>query len=310
MRIGQARIAPKTDQAGPQMGQQDKRAGAAPILNRRLPELPDLDRLPGTVPVGADDWLMRDDAYTAQMALRDRLLAERRADVLAMAPSAEAAPRELLGAVLQVVSAWPGYATTRDAIRRSDGVTVPLDPDDPLAIAARLVQEDLCILQPGPDGAHILTSAALCFPASWTLAEKLGRPLIGIHTPVADYDAGIAARVQRLFDGIRPGKPLMRGNLFAYDDPALFQPRPEVAPRVPPKQAHYLRAERQCLLRLPDTGAVVFSIHTCVVRTADLPKPDWQRARAHIDPAIAMPEPGSDAVGQGGGAAATDRLQR
>ena len=31
-----------------------------------------------------------------------------------------------------------------------------------------------------------------------------------------------------------------------------------------------MRSERQCLVRLPQTGAVVFAIHTYVVRMADL----------------------------------------
>nr|MCU0911011.1 DUF3445 domain-containing protein [Paracoccaceae bacterium] len=32
-----------------------------------------------------------------------------------------------------------------------------------------------------------------------------------------------------------------------------------------------MRCERQCLVRLPVTGAVVFSIHTYVVEAAGLP---------------------------------------
>ena len=52
-----------------------------------------------------------------------------------------------------------------------------------------------------PDGAaeHILTGAVLCFPSSWTLSEKLGKPLLRIHMPVASYDSQMGARVQRMF---------------------------------------------------------------------------------------------------------------
>jgi hypothetical protein len=137
--------------------------------------------------------------------------------------------------------------------------------------AALLVQEDLCILQKSGDE-HVLTAAALCFPASWRLSEKYMRPLIGIHEPVDSYDDNIARRVQRMFDGIRPHRPLWRFNALWYDDPGLFQPRSALAPRdvTDAHTARFLRSERQSLSRLPETDAVVFSIHTFV-----LDKSDW-----------------------------------
>jgi hypothetical protein len=49
---------------------------------------------------------------------------------------------------------------------------------------------------------HVLTAAVLCFPASWHLADKIGRPLTTIHVPVKVYDETLARRVQRLFDGV------------------------------------------------------------------------------------------------------------
>ncbi len=128
------------------------------------------------------------------------------------------------------------------------------------------MQEDFCVLQPR-DGEQVLTAALLCFPAAWTLPEKLGRPLSGIHAPVAPYDAGIAVRVQRMFDGVQPERGLRRANLLRYDLPDLFQPHTEGAPRpVGIANSPYERSERQSVIRLPETGAVVFSIHTTVVR--------------------------------------------
>ena len=116
---------------------------------------------------------------------------------------------------------------------------------------------------------HVLTAAVLCFPASWTLAEKAGQPLSRIHRPVGAYDVGVAQRVQRLFDGVQSGKPIWRNNYLHYNDPELYQPLSETDPaRKEPWPAHapYTRAERQCIVRLPETGAVLFSIHTYVAR--------------------------------------------
>jgi len=232
--------------------------------------------------------LVGDDAYAGQMALKAHLLARRRDDVFAQTPDAEAVGQEVLETALAHLPL--GFVREKGAVIRPDGVRVSLEEDFPLIIAARLVQEDFCVLQKA-DGAgeHVLTSAALCFPASWTLSEKLGRPLTAIHGPVDSYTTDMATRVQRMFHAIRPDRPLWRQNALLYADPALYQPRAEADPR---DEAHldtpYLRSERQCLLCLPRTGAVVFSIHTYVVPLECLTSEQAEALRAFpIDPAHA-----------------------
>jgi len=239
-------------------------------------------RLPGIQPLDMGDWLIRDEAFAAQMALRDRLLETRREDVFRALPQARAAAQELLALVLSRLD--DGYRRDANIITRPDGVSVDLDGDHPLVVAARLVQEDLCLLdQANGEGEHILTGAALCFPASWTLAEKIGHPMTRIHVPVEEYTGNMAARVQRLFDALHVDRPLWRANALLYHDPSLHQPRRENDRRQAPKgQAEYLRSERQSLLRLPNTRAVVFSIHTWVVPWAQLS--DAQRAGLDIHP--------------------------
>ena len=169
----------------------------ARILQTRIPyDIAAQRRLPGIQPLALDDWLIRDEAFAGQMAYRDRLLAERRDAVLAMDESARAAADELLDMVLELV--YPGAGAQ---VTRPDGVQVSIDRADPMGTLGRLVQEDLCILEKRGDE-HVLTAAVLCFPASWTLGEKFMRPLTAIHVPVEEYDENIAARVQRLFDGV------------------------------------------------------------------------------------------------------------
>jgi len=243
----------------------------APICQTDLPvrpwAQPHTARLPGLAPVAPGDWLRVDEVYAEQMAYRDHLIATRRDRVHALAETARPAALELLDAVLAEVLAKPGFSRDGAAVIRPDGVRIVLDRDDPLVTAGRLVQEDLVIMQKPEGGAeHLLTGAILCFPASWTLSEKVGRPLTAIHVPVPVYDAGIAARVQRLFDGLQPGRAIWRGNNFVYADPELHQPRREGEERPAPDGAgRWLRVERQVLARLPETGAVAFTIHTYVV---------------------------------------------
>jgi hypothetical protein len=179
-----------------------------PVLHARLPSAPWMvpaqRRLPGVQPLDMSDWLIVDEAYGGQMALRDRVLAEKREHVLARTEGSEAAEGETLETVLAHLP--EGFTRDGPRITRPDGEVVDLFGDTPLAVAGRLVQEDICLLE-RPEGGyeHLLSAAILCFPASWTLAEKIGRPLGAIHGPVPDYDPGMAARVQRMFDAIRPG---------------------------------------------------------------------------------------------------------
>jgi len=220
--------------------------------------------LPGIAPLDMAGWLLVDEAFAAQMALRARLLSERRADVLAVTAGAGPAMDELLQFVLDWLAEYgAGYDISAKEARRPDGVTVPIDRADPMLTLGHLVQEDLCIME--KRGAeHVLSAAVLCFPASWRLAEKVGRPLLAIHAPVPEYRA-IAPRVQRLFDGVQPSRPLWRFNAHGYGDPALFHPLREAVDDAARARLPYLRSERQCVLRLPGTRACVFSIHTYVI---------------------------------------------
>ena len=222
--------------------------------------------LPGVEPLKGADWLTIDDAYGAQLAEKARLLSARPADVLAMQPRAAPAAQEALQVVLGLLAGRADFVVGAGHVRRPDMVQVQIDWAAPLMTLSRLIQEDICILQKQGD-AHVLTGALLCFPASWTLAEKLGRALVGIHKPVATYDPNIARRVQRLFDGVQVGRPLVRGNYLEYADPSLFHPRTEAAPRLNDHcNAAYARAERQTMVRLPQTRVVIFAIHKSVVR--------------------------------------------
>lgn len=244
-----------------------------PILQKQLPHLPWMDaqsrRLPGIRPLAMSDWLVMDDAFAGQMAERDRLIAEAPDAVHALLPEGRAAADELYATVLDKIAVLPGYHRAGAAVTRPDGVTVALDPDTPLMTLGRLVQQDLCLMEAHSDG-HRLTGAILCFPASWTLSQKIGRPLMGIHDGVVPYSEDVGRRVQRMFDAIRVDQPLWRMNFLTYDDHALYQPRLEGQRRPRPVGHFFVRSERQCFVRLPVTRAVVFSIHTYVVRAETL----------------------------------------
>lgn len=239
------------------------------ILQSSLPYTPWADkalrRLPGIQPVKSGDWLQFDDAYDGQLAEKKRLLAETPDDVVALNEGAREAAEELLLRVVEELRDVDGFSVGADAVTRPDGGVVGLDMAQPLQTLSQLVQEDFCILQKQGDE-HVLTGALLCFPASWTLAEKFMQPLTLIHVPVDSYDGDMAKRVQRMFDMVRPEQPLWRANALFYVDPTLYQPRSiHDARDIPVVETPYIRSERQTILRLSKSDAIVFSIHTYLI---------------------------------------------
>ena len=238
------------------------------------------DPLPRMRPVDGP-WITVDVAYVGQCALRQRLLDERRSNVFYAPPDAGAACADLVAVMRETLSADPRFGVEGKTVHTPDGRSLPLQTFEDLA---GMLAEDLVLIERRPEG-HVLAAAILCFPASWTLAEKAGKPLPAVHGPVESYTPQIAARVDRLFDGVQPGRPLWRANLHAYDDPSLFHPRTEGDPRPNAgPEAPWWRSERQTVLRLPRTRAVLFAIHTSLAPRREAAGEDIRTALAGSRP--------------------------
>lgn len=260
-----------------------------PILQSHLPFAPWMEertrRLPGVVPLSYEDWLQTDDAYTGQLAYKAALLDEKRDIVLQMEPDCLEAAQELLDVALANL---PQEFTRGETITCPDGRRVRPDFSNPFETLSKLFQEDFLILQKRGD-AHLLTGALLCFPASWALSEKFGKPLTAIHAPVDEYSEKIARSVERMFCAIRVEQPLVRSNALLYGDPDLHHPQRGSDLLREQGQAGYIRSERQSMVRLPRTQAVVFSIHTYLIREGSLTQEQSEGLRAHpISPEEAL----------------------
>jgi hypothetical protein len=216
-----------------------------------------------------------DDRYMAEMAERRRLLAERYDEVFGALPGSEAARAETLDVVVGVLcEAHPHWFARRgDRLQNlltGESWNLGTPERDPLEMAGLLVQEDLCIIRPEPDG-PIFTAAMLCFPSRWRLHEKLGKRLRMVHEPVPFYGERLARPVDRFMMELKPGRMAERLNWGVVDDPALFQPsgKSRVAhdPAITAANAGemlFLRVERQTLSKLPNSGCVLFTIRVHV----------------------------------------------
>ncbi len=224
------------------------------------------------------EWITFGEDASLQLAERRRLLDERPHDVLASLPGSEDAEAELLALLIDHLKRHAGdrYRITDDEVAEPDtGFSCQRrGAPPPLEVAGRLVQEDFCLLQ-RRDGPYVLTAAVLCFPAHWSLSEKMGKPLIDIHAPVPGFAEQLGSPVERLFDNLRSDKPVQRLNWSLVDTDELFLPPSHRKERVEIGAGEIgrrlrLRVEHQTLRRLPRTKAVVFGIRTYVTPLDDV----------------------------------------
>ncbi|OOQ90352.1 hypothetical protein PEBR_04444 [Penicillium brasilianum] len=148
-------------------------------------------------------------------------------------------------------------------------------PEDPMATAARLVQDDLALMFERPDGEYYLLAGAILLAGFWRLSDKFGMPLSEIHTSgsVPQFQEKLQRGMMNFFRRLKPEEPVLRNNYFIQVDdnlPWSHSIGSEDAETVSWSTAeknkaiehHFFRSERQSLRRLPRSGAVVFTIRT------------------------------------------------
>ncbi|MEP3421030.1 MAG: DUF3445 domain-containing protein [Erythrobacter sp.] len=190
----------------------------------------------GLVRLGEDEWLQSDPDLSARRAGFSDWL-----EGVQLTPEADAPGRELAGMV---------------------GV------EGGLPEAAAASQEDMCLLtQRGDEEVYRLIGAAVAWPSDWHPKDKIGLPLRALHAPIAGYEAQLATGVDRFMETLKPGVIYGRCNWFI----AATGERRWLETRSPQDafahvtsanagDALFVRSERQTLRRLPQTGAILFTI--------------------------------------------------
>lgn len=147
-----------------------------------------------------------------------------------------------------------------------------------LSEAARAHWEDMCLLtrQPNEDF-YRLIGAAVAFPTDWRVEKKLGLPLAMMHEPIHGYAEQLATGVDRFMAKLKPGALYGRSNWFVVDSGALchLPGERELYAGVTANNAGaclFARCERQTLRRLPQSGAILFTIGVYVEPLHGLPK--------------------------------------
>ncbi|MFK8250164.1 heme-dependent oxidative N-demethylase family protein [Ancylobacter terrae] len=221
-------------------------------------------------PLDLADWLEPDARLARDLAERRDLIASRRDVVLRERPDTRAAQREVLDLVVaHVTERFPQIYRREGQRLRILPAEVSVDLDEageaPFAIAGRLVQEDLLLMRKEA-GAYHLVAGVLCFPSAWSLAEKFGQSLDGLHAVVPGYREKLATVMNRIFDNLKVEMPVWRLNWSIYPDDRRHHPESKEHPRDWfGDEGHldtqaFIRVERQTLRRLPLSGDILFTV--------------------------------------------------
>ncbi|MCU0831981.1 MAG: DUF3445 domain-containing protein [Rhizobiaceae bacterium] len=222
----------------------------------------------GVQPLDETHWLVVSNALEAYRAEKAHLMASLPNEVFAAEPDSWDAQAEALSQVAGFTQARLGF------------VIPPCPADEPpLQHAARFIEDDLVLMRNGATGWR-LAAGSLCFPSSWRLREKFTLPLDQVHAPVPAFGTGTrnAAIISRMFDNLAPGQPVIRANWSIYPDDALHHPSSEgehvrrFDPSLPIIAQGFFRSERQTLLKLPQSGDILFTIRIGVEPLAETVK--------------------------------------
>jgi hypothetical protein len=221
----------------------------------------------GLTALDPDNWIEPDGDLADFLAEKERLCRDHLDQIFYSEDRSHAAQQECLDIIVDHLLMQHAGLYRRDGdILRFAGRTLDLADRAvlPLMQAGSIVQDDLVILEKRETGWH-LAAGYVAFPSAWSLPEKAGLPMEGVHAHVPGFAGGTrnAMMINRIFDNLQPDLPAVRMNWSIYPAGELYWP-PERGARAEKAgftaAGNFIRVERQTLRRLPKTGGIVFTI--------------------------------------------------
>lgn len=248
----------------------------------------------GARPLGGEHLIEIDtDHYLPELALKHQILSSDLRYYSQALPDSQPAQWEALGLVLSSLAQqypqqfqldqegelwhWHNHVTDTHTTFRY-GVDSDL-PHAPLDWAGRQVQEDLLLLSADAASGFPLIAGQLCFANRWCLDDKLGRPFIAIHDPVPGFAEQIGRSSSLLLERLKAERPVWRLNWSILATGELNRATRfgheldgdrEGVNAQNAGQRCFFRTERQTLARLPQTNAILFTVHTYIAPIARL----------------------------------------
>ena len=232
----------------------------------------------GIRPLSPDNWLVVDERLASYRAQKIVLVDTALPTVYATTEGMQESEKE----VMEAVRLWlQNHAP--------DALTdyVETQTRSSLVQACLMINEDIAIMRRFSEGWK-LSSGCICFPSLWNIADKVGRVLADVHSPVPGF--GHATRqahvIEQMFDNLRVNEPVVRFNYSVHDQARLHLPDSRESRKLPLENvvsdSHYIRSERQTLTRMPGSGDVVFTIDTSHRQIGDLTDEERQMIESHL----------------------------
>ncbi len=236
----------------------------------------------GLRPIEPNRWILIDADYAAIMREKRERLAAFAQHYYRTLPGSLAAQRELRERVAaHLVADYPERFERAGSILTAPGTEMRCDLGDdsiePLLQLSNMIQEDFMLIEE-VEGAGCITAASNVYSSSGRLVAAVGRDIDWAHEPVPNLTAKLGPRIHRVLDSVHAATPCERFNwqltpmatiFFPHDDPhaANAQAMHRIRDSIHGNPALagellWIRVERQTLVRLPDTRAVAFSLHT------------------------------------------------
>jgi hypothetical protein len=154
-------------------------------------------------------------------------------------------------------------------------------------------EPDFLLLRTEASGAARLVGGVVCFPSSWNLKEKIGRPITSIHEVVPGLNESLGPQIHSFLMKLRPGVAWSRSNWGLSRTAELNQHPARGLPRLDDQvglEEVWLRVEHQVLVALPKTSGILFGIRIAHHLLVDIQKNTLLAQRlAHA--LRTMPEP-------------------
>jgi len=140
-------------------------------------------------------------------------------------------------------------------------------PADLLSALGQNWEPDFLVLRKEPEAVR-LVAGCVCFPSSWSLDEKIGKPIEAIHEIVPALNATIGTQIRTFLERIKPGVSWTRNNWGLSSSPEWNQHPTRNTPRLDDGvelDEVFFRVEEQSLVALPKNNGILFGIRLKVI---------------------------------------------
>lgn len=240
-----------------------------------------------------NEWLLLENTYQTMTDKRSKITENERDHTVLTQPEAKESVHETYEMCLDyLMTRYPMYfaidekdsSLIHNKIRNEK---IPRDPaaypDDEtlIRVLSRTMEEDfLIMIFDEKTEQYYLRSGSFAFPSGFDPARKMNLSLKDIHGPVPLYKQSIEKSMDKFFRRLKVGNWVYRLNWSIQSHDKLYAPGlnhasvEQVIKPLDPTTMNFdnvfLRCERQCLLRLPKTKALLFTIRTYITPLSEI----------------------------------------